>query len=75
MAAGAGPPDTTMAEHGDFGPGFNATGRRAASNITLEMDDAEYAPYATVERVFQFPFNGSFGNTAWIDRGLLSGGN
>jgi hypothetical protein len=27
----------------------------------------QYAPFASPERVFQFP-SGEFGNTAWIDK-------
>jgi hypothetical protein len=60
--------DTTMAEYEDFGPGFNATGRLAAANITIEMTRAQYTPYSSLEKVFQYPFSGEFGNTAWIDR-------
>lgn len=60
--------NTTMAEFQDYGPGFNLTGRLAAANITKELRPAEYAPYSTLEDVFQFPFSGKFGNTAWIDR-------
>jgi len=56
-----------MAEYKDFGPGFNATGRAEAANITIEMTKAQYAPYSTLEKVFQYPFSGEFGNTAWID--------
>lgn len=59
--------NTTMAEYKDFGPGFNLTGRLEA-NITIVMTDAQYAPYSTLEKVFQFPFSGRFGNTKWIDR-------
>ncbi|KAG9671208.1 pectin lyase-like protein, partial [Aureobasidium melanogenum] len=59
--------NTTMAEYKDYGPGWNATGR-AQANITLVMTDAEYAPYSTLEKVFQYPFSGKFGNTKWIDR-------
>ncbi|KAG9658294.1 pectin lyase-like protein, partial [Aureobasidium melanogenum] len=59
--------NTTMAEYKDYGPGWNATGR-AEANITLVMTDAEYAPYSTVEKIFQYPFSGKFGNTKWIDR-------
>ncbi|PCH34538.1 carbohydrate esterase family 8 protein [Wolfiporia cocos MD-104 SS10] len=58
--------NTTMAEYGDFGPGFNLTGR-IEGNITLLMTEEEYEPYDRVEKVFQFPFNGTYGNVAWID--------
>lgn len=57
-----------MAEYKDYGPGFNLTGRLAASNITIEMNATQYEPYSTVDKVFQFPSNGRFGNTAWIDK-------
>ncbi|KAH7066289.1 pectin methylesterase [Paraphoma chrysanthemicola] len=59
--------NTTMAEYKDYGPGWNATGR-AAANITIVMDTKQYEPYSTLEKVFQHPFNGKFGNVAWIDR-------
>jgi len=59
--------NTTMAEYKDYGPGWNATGR-AAANITIVMDKQQYAPYSTLEKVFQYPFDGRFGNTGWIDR-------
>jgi hypothetical protein len=36
-------------------------------NITKELTDAQYQPYSTPEKVFQYPFSGSFGNVAWID--------
>lgn len=60
--------NTTMAEYHDYGPGFNITGRLEASNVTKELTTAQYEPYSTLERVFQYPFSGKFGNTAWIDR-------
>jgi hypothetical protein len=56
-----------MAEYQDYGPGFNASGRAAAANITIEMTKAQYEPYSTLEKVFQYPFSGEFGNTDWID--------
>lgn len=59
--------NTTMAEYKDYGPGWNATGR-ALANITIVMNDKKYEPYSSLEKVFQFPFEGRFGNTAWIDR-------
>jgi hypothetical protein len=58
--------NTTMAEYKDYGPGWNATGR-ALGNVTIVMDDKQYEPYSTTEKVFQYPFNGTFGNTRWID--------
>ncbi|USP76191.1 hypothetical protein yc1106_03465 [Curvularia clavata] len=59
--------NTTMAEYKDFGPGWNETARRA-SNVSIVMDAKKYEPYSTPEKVFQYPFSGKFGNTAWIDR-------
>ncbi|CAO2649830.1 Nn.00g011220.m01.CDS01 [Neocucurbitaria sp. VM-36] len=59
--------NTTMAEYKDYGPGWNATGR-AQSNVTLVMDRKQYEPYSSLEKVFQYPFSGKFGNVAWIDR-------
>ncbi|PNS17131.1 hypothetical protein CAC42_7185 [Sphaceloma murrayae] len=58
--------NTTMAEYKDFGPGFNRTGRLIA-NVTKLFSDADYEPYSAPEKVFQFPFSGEPGNTAWID--------
>ncbi|KAI5242386.1 pectin methylesterase [Aureobasidium subglaciale] len=66
--------NTTMAEYKDYGPGWNATGR-AEGNVTIVMTDAQYAPYSTLEKVFQFPFSGKFGNTKWIDRKPFVHGN
>lgn len=59
--------NTTMAEYKDYGPGFNATGR-ASTNVTIVMDKKQYEPYSTVDKVFQYPFTGKGGNTAWIDK-------
>jgi hypothetical protein len=56
-----------MAEYKSYGPGWNATGR-AVGNVTIVMDDEEYEPYSTVDKVFQYPFEGRFGNVEWIDR-------
>jgi hypothetical protein len=58
--------NTTMAEYKSYGPGWNATGR-AVGNVTVVMDDEEYEPYSSVDKVFQYPGEGRFGNTAWID--------
>jgi hypothetical protein len=52
-----------MAEYKSYGPGWNATGR-AVGNVTIVMDDEEYEPYSTVDKVFQYPFE----NVEWIDR-------
>lgn len=47
--------------------GFNLTGRIAA-NITILMNDSQYAPYSSPQKVFQFPFTqGEEGNVGWID--------
>jgi hypothetical protein len=59
--------NTTMAEYKDFGPGWNATGRVVA-NLTIVMNKKQYEPYSTLDKVFQHPFDGRFGNTGWIDR-------
>jgi hypothetical protein len=59
--------NTTMAEYKDYGPGWNATARMA-SNISIVMTAKQYEPYAKVERVFQYPNSGRFGNIGWIDR-------
>ena len=56
-----------MAEYKDYGPGFNLTAREAASNVTIELTDEQYAPYSSPAKVFQYPFSGEFGNVAWID--------
>ncbi|GMF68619.1 unnamed protein product [Aspergillus oryzae] len=57
--------DTVMAEYKASGPGFNATGREDG-NVTIVMDDKEYARYSSPARVFQYP-DGRFGNIGWID--------
>ena len=44
------------------------TGRLEASNVTIEMTPEQYEPYSLPEKVFQYPFEGVFGNTAWIDK-------
>lgn len=59
--------DTTMAEYKSFGPGYNASGRAAAANVTIELSKKQYLPFSSPEKVFQLP-SGEFGNTAWIDR-------
>ncbi|KAF2135335.1 carbohydrate esterase family 8 protein [Aplosporella prunicola CBS 121167] len=58
---------TLEAEYQNFGPGFNRTGR-LAENISRLLSDEEYAPYSSLDEVFQFPFSDRDGNTAWIDR-------
>lgn len=59
-----------MAEYHTYGPGFNLTGRAqaVAAGITKELNTTQYAPYSTLEKVFQRPFGGEFGYTGWIDR-------
>lgn len=57
-----------MAEYNDYGPGFNLTARLAAANVTMEWDAAQFEPYSTPAKVFQYPMTGVFGNTAWIDK-------
>jgi hypothetical protein len=59
-----------MAEYKDYGPGWNATGR-AVGNVTLVMNEDRYEPYSSPEKVFQYPFEGRFGNVKWIDRPRL----
>ncbi|KAH8723769.1 pectin lyase fold/virulence factor [Phaeosphaeriaceae sp. PMI808] len=59
--------NTTMAEYKSYGPGWNETGR-VAGNVTIVMSDKQYEPYSTPEKVFQYPFDGRFGNTDWLDR-------
>jgi hypothetical protein len=59
--------NTTLAEYKDYGPGWNATGR-AVGNVTIVLNDTQYEPYSTLEKVFQYPFDGRLGNTGWIDR-------
>jgi hypothetical protein len=56
-----------MAEYKSSGPGWNLKGRREG-NVSKILSDAEYADYSTPENVFQTPFDGKLGNTAWIDR-------
>ncbi|KAH9933898.1 pectin lyase fold/virulence factor [Fomitopsis serialis] len=58
--------NTTMGEFYDVGPGFNLTGRLDGGVTTL-LTPEEYAAYATVEQVFQYPFSGEYGNVGWID--------
>ncbi|KAF7573203.1 hypothetical protein PtrM4_081080 [Pyrenophora tritici-repentis] len=58
-----------MAEYRNFGPGWNETARRDG-NVTLVLSEDMYQGYDRVEKVFQYPFEGRFGNTAWIDGDL-----
>ncbi|MCJ1310215.1 hypothetical protein MMC25_003877 [Agyrium rufum] len=57
---------TFQAEYKDYGPGFNLSARDAAYPITKELTAAQFAPYSSPRKVFQFE-NGAFGNDAWID--------
>ncbi|CAA9961145.1 Pectinesterase [Pyrenophora teres f. maculata] len=61
--------NTTMAEYKNFGPGWNETARRDG-NVTLVLSEDMYKGYDGVDKVFQYPFEGRFGNTAWIDGDL-----
>lgn len=56
--------NTFMAEFGNTGPGFNASGR-SAGKVSKVLSAAEYEPYSTVEKVF--------GDVAWIDKSPESG--
>jgi pectinesterase len=57
--------DTVMAEYRVSGPGFNATGRKDG-NVTIVLDDKEWARYSSPAKVFQHP-DGKPGNIGWID--------
>ncbi|KAH3920611.1 pectinesterase [Parastagonospora nodorum] len=63
--------NTTMAEYKSYGPGWNATAR-AMSNVSIVMSDKQYEPYSSLDKVFQHPFDGKFGNTGWIDRNVTA---
>ena len=55
---------TFQAEYNSYGPGWNLTGRLAAGNISKVLTKQEYAPYSTVDKVFQRSYtDGSFGYT------------
>jgi len=56
---------TVQAEYHDYGPGYNPTGR-AISKFDVQLNDSQWAPYSSPQKVFQFP-DGRFGNTGWID--------
>jgi len=58
---------TTMAEYHNRGPGWNATAR-AAGAVGVVLSAAQYELYSSVEKVFQYPGEGRFGNVGWIDR-------
>jgi len=57
---------TLMAEFQNSGPGFNAGGR-SSGKISKVLNEQEYAPYASLEKVFQSP-TGEFGQVGWIDK-------
>ncbi|CZR57172.1 related to pectinesterase [Phialocephala subalpina] len=57
---------TVQAEYKDYGPGYNATGR-AISKYDVQLSDAQWAPYSSPQKVFQYQGTGRFGNTGWID--------
>lgn len=57
---------TVQAEYGDFGPGFNATGRKI-SKFDVQLSEQQWAEYSSPEKVFQYQRTGRFGNTGWID--------
>jgi hypothetical protein len=59
---------TVQAEYGNYGPGYNTTGR-AISQFDIQLTDAQYEPYSTPAKVFQTP-DGAFGNVDWIDFGV-----
>jgi hypothetical protein len=56
-----------MAEYQNTGPGFSASGRRDGK-LSRVLSESEFESFSTPEKVFQTPFDGKFGNTAWIDR-------
>ncbi|KAF1987166.1 carbohydrate esterase family 8 protein [Aulographum hederae CBS 113979] len=57
--------ETFMAEYGNYGPGYNESGR-SDGGISRVLTKEEYLPYAIPAGVFRFE-NGGFGNTGWID--------
>ena len=59
--------ETLMGEYKNSGPGWSPQGRREGK-VSRILSDAEYADYSAPEKVFQHPFDGRVGNTAWIDR-------
>jgi hypothetical protein len=59
--------ETLMAEFENTGPGFNAKGR-AESKLSHVLSKEGFEPYSTPEKVYQWPFQSKFGNTAWIDK-------
>jgi Pectinesterase len=58
--------DTMMGEYRNSGPGYSEKGRKEGK-IAHILSDAEFEGYSTPNKVFQFPFEGRFGNTPWID--------
>lgn len=57
-----------MTEFRNFGPGFDLMARSGNANISTVMTPEEFGPFDSVEKVFQWPFGGEFGNVGWIDR-------
>lgn len=56
-------------EIGNYGPGWNLTGRLDNGNISKVLTTKEYEPYSTLNKVFQRSYtDGSFGYTGWIDK-------
>lgn len=59
---------TFEATYDNNGPGNNVTAQQA-SNVTLVLDAAKYAPYSSPAQVFITP-EGEVDNTAWIDKNV-----
>lgn len=57
---------TFMAEYKDLGPGWNETGRREG-RITRVLSEAEWEPYSSPAKVFQYFKSGKTGNDGWVD--------
>jgi hypothetical protein len=55
-----------MGEFQNTGPGFNEIGRKEGKMSHI-LSNAEFNAYSSPSKVFQSPFDGKFGNTAWID--------
>jgi pectin methylesterase-like acyl-CoA thioesterase len=57
---------TLMAEYGDFGPGWNASGR-SEGGVTRVLGKTEWERYSSPNKVFQFFKSGRTGNDKWVD--------
>ncbi|KAF2655874.1 carbohydrate esterase family 8 protein [Lophiostoma macrostomum CBS 122681] len=57
---------TFMAEYGDFGPGWNLTGR-VEGNVTRVLNESQWEAYSSPAKVFQYFMSGEMGNVGWID--------